>query len=313
MSVTQRSIILIDIFNTPVRSGEELLFCCPKCDHPKKKFSCNVNKNCFKCWVCGFSGRDITRLVKRYGTYRQQQEWNRYNDKIDLSSSFLSDILFGEQETDRQTVSLPEEFNTLTCNSNLTSIFPRQFLRDRGISQQDILKWKIGYCAIGEYAERIIIPSFNNEGRVDYFIARTYKNDWIKYKNPPAQRNNIIFNELYVDWSADLVLTEGVFDAIVAGNAIPLLGSALSERSRLFQEVIKHDTAIYIALDYDAEKKAKHLIIDMIKYDIEIYKIDTKGFQDVGSMTKEEFKMRKNAAIQITSSNLFEYQLRGIM
>ena len=108
-------------------------------------------------------------------------------------------------------------------------------------------------------------------------------------------------------------MTEGVFDAIVAGNAIPLLGSTLPETSRLFQEIAKHDTPIYIALDPDAEKKAKELIKQMLKYGIEIYKIDVSGFQDVGSMTKQEFLERKNSALPITSDTLFKYQLQGML
>lgn len=110
-----------------------------------------------------------------------------------------------------------------------------------------------------------------------------------------------------------MTLTEGVFDAIVAGNAIPLLGSTLPETSRLFQEVAKHDTPIYVALDPDAEKKAKYLIRDMLQYGIELYKVDVRGFQDVGSMTKAEFKERKDAAISMTADNLFKYQLQGFV
>ena len=53
---------------------------------------------------------------------------------------------------------------------------------------------------------------------------------------------NIIFNELYVDWDSDLVITEGIFDAIKAGpNSIPLLGSTVRENSKLFQKIIKFD------------------------------------------------------------------------
>ena len=85
-----------------------------------------------------------------------------------------------------------------------------------------------------------------------------------KYLNPPASKN-IVFNHLYVDWDSDVVLVEGVFDAIRAGtNAIPILGSSLNEDSVLFQEIIKNDATIYVALDPDAEKK--------------VFKVDAKAF-----------------------------------
>lgn len=311
MFEVQKLEVLKDILGNPISSGEELLFYCKKCRHHKQKLSVNIRKNCFKCWVCNFTGTNLARLVKRYGTYRQKQEWAKYDDKIDLSSKDFSDVLFSQEKQEEQTLSLPKEFVTLTGKNTGLSNVAIRYLYERGLNKEDILKWKIGYCPDGEYGGRVIVPSFNLEGRINYFIARSFKDDWMKYKNPPLQKNNIIFNELYVDWSSDVVLTEGVFDAIVAGNGIPLLGSTLPETSRLFQEVAKHDTPIYVALDPDAEKKAKNLIRDMLQYGIELYKIDVRGFQDVGSMSKGEFTKRKAVALPMTADNLFRYQLQG--
>ena len=312
MSDSQKEKILVEILNTPHRSGGELLFYCPKCKHHKPKLSINISKNVFKCWVCNFTGTNIGRLIKRYGSYKQKQEWSRYDDKIDLSATSFADALFKQEEKSETLLTLPKEFVTLTGKYNHLSSAATRYLYERGVTKGDILKWKIGYCPDGEYAGRIIVPSFNLEGKINYFIARSFKDDWIKYKNPPLRKNEIIFNELYVDWDSDLILTEGVFDAIVAGNAVPLLGSTLPETSRLFQEIAKHDTPIYIALDPDAEKKARNLIKDMLQYGIELYKIDVRGFQDVGSMTKEEFVDRKNNALSMTAENLIKYQLQGI-
>ena len=312
MLQNQKEEILKDIFGNPHRSGGEFLFHCPKCQHHKPKLSVNLHKNCFKCWVCNFTGTNITRLIKRYGNYKHKQEWAKYDDKVDLSEGSFADTLFTKQEREQVSLSLPKEFITLTGKHNPLSNIPLRYLYERGLTKADILKWKIGYCPDGEYAGRIVVPSFNLEGKINYFIARSYRDDWMKYKNPPLHKNSIIFNELYVDWSSDVVLTEGVFDAIVAGNAIPLLGSTLPETSRLFQEIAKHDTPIYIALDPDAEKKAKYLINDMLHYGIELYKIDVRGFQDVGSMNREEFLKRKSASLPMTPDNLFKYQLQGI-
>jgi hypothetical protein len=115
---------------------------------------------------------------------------------------------------------------------------------------------------------------------------------------------DICFNELYVDWDSDLVITEGIFDAIKAGpNSIPLLGSTVRENSKLFQKIIKHDTAIYLALDADAAKKEARIINQFLKYGVELYKVDTTGFEDVGEMTCEEFTRRKEKATFITPSD----------
>ena len=127
--------------------------------------------------------------------------------------------------------------------------------------------------------------------------------------NPPADKD-IIYNDLYISWDNDLVLVEGIFDAIVAGpNSVPILGSTLREGSRLFQKIIKNDTPIYIALDLDADKKSLQLIKDLLQYDIETYKIDIFPYKDVAEMPKEEFLKRKENATFMTESN---YLVRNV-
>ena len=124
--------------------------------------------------------------------------------------------------------------------------------------------------------------------------------------NPPASKSKIIFNELYIDWNEDLVLTEGVFDAIIAGkNSVPILGSSLKEQSRLFKSIITNDTPVYVALDADAEKKASYLVENLIKYGAEVYNIDVFPYSDVGEMPKKEFLKRKRAARLVSSEDAF--------
>ena len=132
-------------------------------------------------------------------------------------------------------------------------------------------------------------------------MARTFGNDWPKYKNPPAHRD-IVFNELWIDWHKPITIVEGVFDAIKAGpNSIPLLGSTLRENSVLFQEIVKNDPPVYLALDRDAQSKARHIAQRLMEYGIELYKIDLKGYNDVGEMTREEFSELQRQASPIES------------
>ena len=154
----------------------------------------------------------------------------------------------------------------------------------------------------GEYRNRIIVPSFDQDGDISYFIARSYSGDSFKYKNPKASKD-ITFNELYIDWNKDLVLVEGVFDALVAGNAVPILGSTLREGSKLLRKIVWNDTPIYVALDPDAAAKERRIIEMLLRYDIELYKIDVSGYEDVGSMPKHIFNQRKNNAVFIDRDN----------
>jgi len=208
-----------------------------------------------------------------------------------------------ELEASKEKIQLPEEFTTL-CSRNVppTGSYALRYLQNRGLTREDIIKWKIGYCFSGEYRNRIIIPSFDEDGDCSYFIARSYTGDSYKYKNPRASKD-IVFNELYIDWNKDLTIVEGVFDALVAGNAVPILGSTLRPGSGLLRKIVRNDTPIYVALDPDAASKERRIIEMLLRYDIELYKIDVSGYEDVGSMPKEVFVKRKNKASFIDRDN----------
>ena len=294
--------ILNEVLGYFKESGQELLFKCPSCNHHKRKLSVNLDKNAFKCWICDYRGRNLRRLVRRHGSYVQLSKWDKITNRFDLAN--FADLFMDQSDREEEIkVELPQEFRTLTSkNRPLISNPAFRYLRERGLSKDDILKWKIGYCYEGQYRNRIIIPSFNDDGDTNYFIARSYSGDSYKYKNPRASKN-IVFNELFIDWDQDLVIVEGVFDAIVAGNAVPILGSTLRADSRLIQKIVYNDTPVYIALDPDAEAKERKIIQTLLKYDIELYKIDVSGYEDVGSMPKEIFERRKQQASFIDNDN----------
>lgn len=310
MSDGKKRKILRDVLGHYHQSGNELLFACPKCNHHKNKLSINIERDVYKCWVCDYSGHSIRRVIRAYGNYKQRIAWSKLVNEIDITS-FSEKFFPKKEEKIQQRIDIPKEFISLV-NKNLpySSLYPMNYLRSRGISRDDIVRWKIGYCSEGKYQGRIIIPSFNLDGYCNYFIARTYLDDWKRYFNPPANRD-IIFNHLYINFDEDITIVEGVFDAIVAGtNSVPLLGSSLREASVLFQEIVKNDTPLYIALDPDAEKKISRLINNFLEYGVEVKKINILPYNDVGEMSKEEFAKRKQSAEIISKDN---YLLREIM
>ncbi len=294
--------VLYETLGTYYDKGEELLFSCPSCNHHKSKFSINLDKNAYKCWVCDYRGRNIRRVIRRFGTYTQLVSWNQLSDETDLQRI---DDLFMENSVSQSKieVQLPAEFLSLaTAPLPATGVRAFKYLKTRGVTEADILKWKIGFCFSGEYRNRIIIPSFAENGDCSYFIARSYTGDSYKYKNPRASKD-VVFNELFIDWNTDLILVEGVFDALVAGNAVPILGSTLRTDSDLIREIVRNDTPVYIALDPDAADKERRIIKTLLKYDIELYKVDVSGYEDVGSMPKQIFKERKKNAEFIDSDD----------
>jgi len=293
--------ILTDVLGTPRRSSQEYLFKCPFCKHHKHKLSVNIEKGVYKCWICDSVGKQLGRIVRQFGSFEARQEWAHYDNDVDLSKF---EELFLETKPQLETIiKLPEEFESL-ANRNLMegSEKPLQYLYERGLTRADILRWKIGWCPSGPYYDRIIIPSFNNDGWVNYFISRSFTNAFPKYKNPQASKN-IIFNELSIDWTQPITIVEGVFDAIKADNAVPLLGSTMTENSKLLKEIINRNSTVYLALDGDAKEKEMDILEMLLSYGNRVYLVDTDGFKDVGEMTKQDFLERKKEASFIDQSN----------
>lgn len=315
MSHEEKLDTLKNVLSFSHRIKGEHLFYCPYCNHHNPKLSVNIDKNVYKCWVCDTRGKDIWRIVRKFGDFRDKRTWRSFSEEIDYSETNIFEALFGEKEEEQEEkLTLPEEFIPLSNKKNpISARTALKYLADRGIGKKEIINWKIGYCSRGEYGGRIVFPSFDKSGNVNYFVARTYGDDWVKYRNPPATRN-VIFNELFVDWKERVFLVEGIFDAIFLGtNAIPILGSTMNEDSKLFKKIINNDTAVYMALDDDAEKKSMRIIESLISHGIEVYKVDTSGFEDIAEMPKKTLDKRIKSAKMITNEDFLSRKIRSIV
>ena len=125
-----------------------------------------------------------------------------------------------------------------------------KYAEERGITKDDIRRYNIGYCDSGHYANRIIIPSYDSDNRLNYFIESVFTEEKFKYKNPPVSKNVIMF-ENQVNWNETVTLVEGVFDAMaVKRNAIPILGKFIPKKLNdfIFKNGVK---SINILLDED--------------------------------------------------------------
>ena len=289
--------ILHDILGRSYKSNEEHLFECPYCNHHKNKFSVNVEKNVYKCWICDARGKNLFRVIRRFGTFSQQEKWKELSghqqDLGEFDRLFEVELIVEPRE---QVLEMPQGFKSLTRLSN-TKAHNRalKYLEERGIGKYDILKWKMGYTTEGPFRNRIIIPSFNQQGDLNYFIARTFSDDYRRYMNPPVSRN-IVFNELYVDFQEEVTIVEGVFDAIKAQNAVPILGSTIRESSKLFRTIVNNDTPVLMALDPDAEKKSESIKKLFLKYGIEVREIEYPDERDIGDMSKKEVSVLSQKA-----------------
>jgi len=293
--------VLRRVFGKPKRYRNEYLFYCPFCNHHNKKLSINIKKNVYQCWVCSKSGRP-QYLIRKFGTREQYTEYLELIGESEIfDSKDLLDLfkLKNKTEKTKKQIKLPSEYRCLINDHGKLSQLARNYLIRRGLTEDDIIRWKLGYCPSGDYINRIIIPSFDDDGYINYFIGRAHTTSSIPYLKP-GESKNIIFNELSVDWDKPIILIEGVFDAIKAGeNAIPILGSFLAPDSALLYRIAESQTPTYLALDTDAQKQEQIIAARLKRYGVPVYHIDIGKYNDVGEMPKEEFQICVQQAEQI--------------
>lgn len=236
----------------------QISFDCPVCSHEikgldegdgKGNLEVNYMSNVFKCWSCGETHEthgSTYKLIKTFGNKKQLK-------------TFL--ILNPEQRPrsnkEYAKVRLPKEFvkfKDMTKGFKMTHHFKSfwNYLNSRGITEEMIIKYNIGACFSGDYSNRIIIPSYDENEYVNYFIGRTYltKNVKYKYKNPEALKEEIIWNLPLINFEKPVYIVEGVFDSIFLDNSIPILGKKMSDL--LFDVLYEKAKEIIIVLDGDA-------------------------------------------------------------
>ena len=154
---------------------------------------------------------------------------------------------------------------------------------------------------------RIILPSFDAVGRLNFFTARSIDKDKKpKYDSPEVDKNPIIFNDLNVDWKKRLTLVEGPFDLIKCpDNSTAILGSDLDERHELFNKILLNDTPVALALDGDMwNTKMPKIVKKFEAYNIDIVVVDVRPWGDPGSMSKAEFEKTLSEARHLTWNDM---------
>jgi DNA primase len=280
-------------------------YTCPFCHHQKPKLEINFTENKegfnpWQCWVCGQKGKTIKSLFKRLKVSSDYfQELNKLVKNISLD-----DI----KEIKSNLLELPKEYKTFVNNKDIIARHALSYLKKRNITKQDIIKYNIGYCDSGQFMNMIIIPSYNNNGKLNYFTARSFEKDpFIKYRNPDTSRDIIPF-ELFINWDLPIILCEGPFDAMaIKRNVIPLFGKNL-QPSLMKKIVTSKVQKIYIALDNDAIKQALGFCEQLLDIGKEVYLVELKG-KDPSDMGFENFTKLIQTTSPLTQYKLMEKKL----
>lgn len=284
---------ILEIFLGESKNGlsddGQIQFNCPACAEDNcvpegdGKFNLEINliRGKFRCWACehinGMSGK-LSNLIKRYGNSdllaRYREEVNNIKQSKQYEMFFVENNLMFEED-EEFIVALPEKVYDFLFDGNNKELKALEYLNSRGITKNMIIKYNLKYtdfyCPNPHFRNRIIIPSYDKFGILNYYTGRDYtgKSQRKYYNFENSERKTLIFNEKFINWDGDVVLLEGPTDHLVVPNSIPLLGKVINQDFYLFQCIMTKSTQkIIVFLDNDATADALELCRRLSCFDL---------------------------------------------
>ena len=301
--------LLVTLMNSVLGTGKSTsrgnyAYNCPSCNHHKPKLEICLDETSpdfqkFGCWVCKIKGKKLINLFKLVRAHSDVM--------LELKSLVKNVTPVEQRQLEEIKVTLPEEFKSVLNSTTLSSKQALSYLKGRGITEDDIIKYNIGYCESGLYSNMIIIPSYNESGSLNYFVGRSFIHDSDRKLNPDVSRDIIPF-EIFINWNSPIILCEGMFDAItIKRNAIPLLGKNL--QSKLMKKIVTSTVKkIYIALDKDAIKQALDFCEQLINEGKTVYLVELTD-KDPNEIGFKQFTTLIQNTFPLTYSGLLEKKL----
>jgi hypothetical protein len=279
---------------------------CPVCQHKNQKLMVNVISGAYNCFTCHpqTKGKTPVSLLKKIGAPTEAI--------LEMKGYFVNDSTKIEVEKENIPIIIPKEYISLGDISD-TSLEKRQalaYLKRRMVTSSDILKYNIGYCKTGRYRNKVVVPSYDSRGRLNYFVARSFEKEPLqKIDSPSCNKSEMTGFEYYINWNVPVILCEGVFDAIaIKRNAIPLFGKTISKALmiKLLQPQVK---TIYLALDDDAIMESIDHAQKLIDYGKEVYLIRLQG-KDPSEIGFEGMIQYLHNAQPVTASSLLMLKMQ---
>ena len=154
---------------TKLKKLDEYMYWSPFISHHKQKLQVNIKTQKWHCWVSNTGGRTLFQLFKKISASHQH---------FDELRELVGDTPRYKKKTDSKVndvVQLPTEFKPLwNGGDSIVKRHALSYLYKRDIDDSDILKYNIGYCDEGLYSNRIIIPSYDSEGTLNFFVGRDF-------------------------------------------------------------------------------------------------------------------------------------------
>ena len=288
-----------------LKKNNEYMYWSPFTQHHKPKLQVNIQTGKWHCWVSNQGGHNLFQLLKKVGAGRQDYQ---------TLSKLLGETTFYKSDKDnagQQDIKLPDEFKSLAePHISIIRDHAMLFLKKRGITEQDIIRYNLGYCTEGPYQNRIIIPSYDSNGKLNYFVGRDFYSSSFKYLNPPNVAKDIIGFDLYVNWSLPIILVEGVFDAMsVKSNSIPLFGKTILPK--LYKKIVEKKVKdIFIILDSDAFDDAIQMTEKFVNEGINVNFVKLDG-QEPNDLGYKKMITKINNSLPMDFKQIMEMKLYG--
>ena len=261
--------ILLDVLGKPKKRNEnkqQYAFDCPVCSAEKGDYEgdgkgnleVNLAEGVYHCWACGETHGTRGGLKKLFKSFANKDQVK----KLKMIGYDLSEFKAKVKEVNViEDLTLPKGFISFE-EGNPKSLLYKQawnyLTKERKLSPETIFKFRMGYVSGGQYDSRVVVPSYDINNELNYWVTRTYVNAKPKYLNPDSDKEQIIFNECCLNWDSDIYIVEGPFDHIVVHNSIPILGKKISDK--LMNCLLNRPTAnIVLLLDGDAWNDTREL------------------------------------------------------
>ena len=269
-------------------NGDRLSGACPiHGGSNKTHFRVSVSKNCWNCFgQCQSGGNIIDFVAKKEGVdFRDAavliQKWFPSTAQTRQAAleaperqttmvvapvvSETRHVPVVEEQSENASGEVEDHAENKVLKFTLNKLdATHPYLRERGLTEETIATFGLGYCGKGLRRGYIAIPIHNMDGELVAYAGRwpgTPEEGVGKYKLPQGFRKNLeLFNQhraASCDSDAPLVVVEGYLDAMKLHQAgyervVALMGSSLSaEQEERIVHLCKEDGRAILFLDND--------------------------------------------------------------
>lgn len=215
------------------RRGQELWARCPHPGHEEKDSSWKIVDDpggkwhgLSKCFGCGESGGPARLVASIKGVSCSTAQWWIEQKGLDGDRPVVLRVRVEVEQDDTRSFVLPPTVRGVGA----LAVWPRPFRRfadRRGLTDEQVARWGIGYAASGKLAYRVVFPIFDDSGRLLSYSARDITGE-ARAKYLTASRRegadpDAVFGAKHwpaPGWRQTVYVTEGVLNALAVERVV---------------------------------------------------------------------------------------------